>query len=144
NVFRRLHGVGPVILSDVMNEEAQKWALHISKLGGAARDPKISYGSNMCIQSGRRASLAKDCVFDWYDGVVNYDWHTHELSTKFMQFVQLVWRDSLYVGVGGVKGTQGRFYVVVYFDPPGNVKTTMKENVLGYTGDNKGTRNRVC
>ncbi|XP_048578870.1 uncharacterized protein LOC5502029 [Nematostella vectensis] len=133
NVFRRLHGVGPVILSDVMNEEAQKWALHISKLGGAARDPKTSYGSNMCIQSGRRASLAKDCVFDWYDGVVNYDWHTHELSTKFMQFVQLVWRDSLYVGVGGVKGTQSRFYVVVYFDPPGNVKTTMKENVLGYT-----------
>ena len=56
------------------------------------------------------------------------------MSVKSLQFTQLVWEDSVRVGVGMARGLRGRFYVVVYFDPPGNKAPKIKQNVRPYTG----------
>lgn len=135
NVFRRLHGVGPVILSDEISSEAQKWALKISTLGTAQKDASSKYGNTICLSRNGKKSLAKSCVLEWYEGAKYYDWHQRSLSTKSMEFVQMIWKSSLYVGVGLVRGQNGRYFVVVYYDIPGNKKDEMNGNVLGYTGE---------
>ena len=133
-MFRRLHGVAPVIISDEISLEAQKWALHISSLGTPTIDPNSPYGNTICLRRGSRESLAKGCVTEWYETVMYYDWHQQSISTKSMDFVQMIWKSSLYVGIGIVRGQKGRYFVVVYYDEPGNKKDEMKDNVFGYTG----------
>lgn len=134
NVFRRLHGSPPVIISDTISSYAQKWALKISTLGTAKIDPNSPYGNTICLNRGARNKLAQECTTTWYETVKYYDWHRQSLSTKSMNFVQMIWKSSLYVGVGLVQGLKGRFFVVVYYDIPGNKKDEMQENVPGYTG----------
>ena len=134
NVFRRIHGVGPVILSDDITSKAQKWALYISSLGTGKTDATSPYGKTICLRYRKRKNLAKECVYDWYNTVKDYDWQDNTISTKSMNFVQMIWMSSLRVGVGVVRGGRGRFYVVVYYDEPGNKPNEMKDNVPGFTG----------
>ncbi|XP_031552265.1 uncharacterized protein LOC116289461 [Actinia tenebrosa] len=133
NVFRRIHGVGPVILSDDITNEAQKWALYISSLGTGKTDTNSPYGRTICLRHGKRETIAKECVDEWYNTVKDYDWQDNSISTKSMNFVQMIWKSSLRVGVGVVRGGRGRFYVVVYYDEPGNKADQMEDNVPGFT-----------
>lgn len=134
NVFRRIHGVGPVILSDDITPKAQKWALYISSLGTGKTDPNSPYGRTISLRYGKQETIAKECVYEWYDTVKDYDWQDNTVSTKSMNFVQMIWKSSLRVGVGVVRGGRGRYYVVVYYDEPGNKVGEMEDNVPGYTG----------
>lgn len=133
-MFRRLHGSPPVILSEEITSSAKDWALKISKLGTDKIDPNSPYGITIYLGRGSRNNLAKDCVTEWYETVRYYDWHRRSISIKSKDFVQMIWKSSLYVGVAIVQGLKGRYFVVVYYDVPGNDKDTMDENVPGYTG----------
>ena len=139
NTFRRLHGTGPVILSEQITTQAQLWAKKISSEGVSKLDPNTKFGVNLYTGSGSREELAHSCVVTWYESVRNYDWASPKVSVNSMHFTQLVWQTSFNVGVGVARGLRGRFYVVAYFDPPGNKGRKLKENILPYTGTLRAT-----
>lgn len=46
---------------------------------------------------------------------------------------QLLWKETSRMGVGVMKGSDDRFYVVAFFDPKGNVQSKFKENLPNIT-----------
>ena len=80
-------------------------------------------------------SLGDDPVNSWYGEIkdFNSNWYNDEPPrgsfNKTGHFTQVIWKSSQYVGVGLVTIGNSCF-VVANYDPPGNIISQYKQNVL--------------
>lgn len=68
-------------------------------------------------------------VEHWYSENVNHVYGKEPSTLKTGHFTQVVWRDSLTLGVGMAKNRTGQIFVVANYDPPGNFIGSFTENV---------------
>ena len=75
------------------------------------------------------------CVRTWYNEVVDYDFNNPGYSPSTGHFSQVIWKNSIYLGIGigvGKHNDLNAFYCVGQYEPPGNVNTAanFRSNVL--------------
>ena len=62
----------------------------------------------------------KDAVDAWYDEIKQHTFGVEPKTTGTGHFTQVVWKDSLNLGVGMCKNSKNQVFVVCNYDPPGN------------------------
>ena len=69
----------------------------------------------------------------WYSEVENYDWANPKYQSGTGHFTQVVWKDSIKLGIGKATGKIDKLFctwVVGRYSPAGNVMGKFQENVL--------------
>ncbi|XP_025204884.1 Golgi-associated plant pathogenesis-related protein 1-like [Melanaphis sacchari] len=137
NFYRKKHNVPPLRINSKLNEISQNWADELAKTDIASHRPNNAYGENIYyIQSTDKVTeLGVKAVNSWYNEIKFFDFQGSEddmaASKKAFHFTQVVWKDSEELGVGVSKSLgSGTLYVVCNYDPPGNVRSEFKEQVL--------------
>ncbi|MHC5905572.1 CAP family protein [Streptomyces sp. S6] len=135
NYHRAHHGVPALTLDPTISAWAQEWADQIARTGQFEHRPHNKYGENLHYtwRSDGTAPTATDVVDGWYNQVRAYTYYGGEPDMATFKnwglFSQLVWKSSARIGVGMAR-TNGKTYVVVDYDPYGNVAGRYAENVL--------------
>ena len=135
NRYRRLHGTGPLMFSDAITAEAQRWATTNAALGREKTDPKSKYGATTCSEMVSEDKIAETCAVNWYSSVMGYDWATPKAEHGSINFARILWVESQYAGVGISRGPRGKFYVVVYFDKSDIKDVKLNANVRPAIGE---------
>lgn len=65
----------------------------------------------------------------WYGERVNHDFTVNKLQRNSENFSQMVWKDSLEVGYGRAKSSNGFTYGVALYGPEGNMDGKFIANV---------------
>ena len=133
NVFRHLHAVGPLLVDDVIQKNAQNAATIFMKAKSKDSVPIYRYSANFCTYSGSEANLDRTCVISWYVSMKYYIWCYPRAEGQALPFVNMIWKASTKAGVGIAKGNDGTFYVVVY------IALQDGNNVAGNVPPVKGT-----
>ncbi|XP_012282622.1 Golgi-associated plant pathogenesis-related protein 1 [Orussus abietinus] len=127
NKYRALHGSPDLKIEEELNKFAQEWAESLAKQDKAEHRDQDQYGENIYAMSNTdpewKGVHAEDAVKSWYDEVALYKFGEDEPKdlTEVGHFTQVVWKETLKVGVGLATSTGGTVYVVCNYDPPGNV-----------------------
>ena len=66
----------------------------------------------------------------WYDEIKHYSFLKPGFTTQTAHFTQMVWADTLEMGVGMALASDGTSYYVARYNPPGNRLGYFEENVL--------------
>ncbi|XP_047197361.1 Golgi-associated plant pathogenesis-related protein 1-like [Hippoglossus stenolepis] len=94
--------------------------------------PKKHSGSaeNIYKKIGSTAVTGKEVVDFWYSEIKDYNWSSPGSDWKTVgHFTQVVWKDTIKLGVG-VASVGTNVYVVAQYSPPGNMKGNYEKNVL--------------
>ena len=67
----------------------------------------------------------------WYDEIKDYDFKKPGFSSATGHFTQVVWVDSVELGVGKATAPNGMQFVVARYYPPGNILGRFPDNVKG-------------
>ena len=73
--------------------------------------------------SGQRA------VDMWYEEIKDYSFRNPGFSSGTGHFTQVIWIDSVEMGVAKATNAKGTQFVVARYNPPGNVLGSFPENV---------------
>ncbi len=65
----------------------------------------------------------------WYDEIKDYDFKKPGFSSNTGHFTQVVWVDSVELGVGKATAANGMQFVVARYFPPGNILGRFPDNV---------------
>eukprot|EP00795_Rhopilema_esculentum_P011902 gene11902-2464_t len=137
NEFRAEHHSPPLIWSDDLASEAQKMAEHLADLKSLeiSNDlEKKGYGENVAKVWANFKTAGEAATNMWYHQSENYHFDDPHLDQNTGQFAQLIWKDSKELGMGVAKSIDDinnkYVYVVALYRPPGNIETTLRENVL--------------
>lgn len=71
----------------------------MAKQRALAHRPNNEYGENVYYAMNFDPS-AEQCVKSWYDEIKNYNYSKPGFSSKTGHFTQVVWKDSIELGVG--------------------------------------------
>ncbi|XP_077570601.1 Golgi-associated plant pathogenesis-related protein 1-like [Stigmatopora nigra] len=121
NTYRAQHNAPPMTLSRELNATAQKWADHLLALG-ALKHSDSKDGENIFHKwsSAPVKLTGKEAVDSWYSEVKQYNWKSPGYQSKTGHFTQVVWKESMQLGVG--LATDGNTVVVVgQYRPAGNI-----------------------
>ena len=66
----------------------------------------------------------------WYDEVKDYNYVRPGFSMGTGHFTQVVWKSSTEVGFGVARASNGSYYAVGNYYPPGNMYGQFPQNVL--------------
>ena len=66
----------------------------------------------------------------WYDEIKDYNWKIPGFSVKTGHFTQVVWKNSLEIGIGVGLGENNSVVVCANYFPAGNMMGAFEENVL--------------
>lgn len=66
----------------------------------------------------------------WYEEMGQFDFSRPDFAPHTGHFTQMVWRKSHDLGVGVARASNGNYFVVANYDPPGNVINHYRTNVL--------------
>jgi len=67
----------------------------------------------------------------WYDEGDTYDYTLEKPNPSTGEFTAIIWKDTKKIGVGvATRKDNGKIYIVIQFDPPGNVPGKYVQNVL--------------
>ncbi|CAG9537349.1 unnamed protein product [Cercopithifilaria johnstoni] len=153
NDYRSKHGVGLLTASSELERIAEVWAQHLaSKADCLIHDPSKRFGENLFYYATDllpdEETMALMTVQSFYLEAYGYNYKTHHHLDyhRTGHFTQLVWKSTTQMGVGvAMRHFNGRrankcqpdfpstlIYVVVKYDPPGNVldKKNYDDNVL--------------
>ncbi|XP_037046709.1 Golgi-associated plant pathogenesis-related protein 1-like [Bradysia coprophila] len=128
NDYRRRHGVGPLKLSPTLSDFAQNWANTIANKRQLQHSSERKYGENIYWSSGKTIN-GKDPVDSWYSEIKQYNYKNATFSSGTGHFTQVVWKNSLELGVG-VARVGNEVYVVASYYPPGNFGGEFSKNVF--------------
>ncbi|OTF74436.1 hypothetical protein BLA29_003488 [Euroglyphus maynei] len=136
NELRAKHQAPPLALFRDLNKFAQEWANHLAKLNQCIHRDQTKYGENIYYkyQYSKITLNGYEPVQSWYDEIEDYypffgKDPPKSIFNKVGHFTNLVWKETKRMGVGYAKGTN-TVYVVANYDPPGNLFTAFKDNVL--------------
>lgn len=125
NKYRARHGVEDLVLDFELCARAQEYSdtLASTDTFEHSGDPHLgenlywSWSSDPAWRCG-----GEEPVTSWYDECRGYRYEVEPRETDTGHFTQLVWSSSRHLGVGVSQSAKtGRFYVVMKYDPPGNV-----------------------
>ncbi|XP_065357746.1 uncharacterized protein LOC135951926 [Calliphora vicina] len=127
NKYRAIHGSPAMKLNRKLCNLAQDWSNHLAKKRSMSHRPQNEYGENIYYALNMEPT-AEHCVKSWYDEIKNYNFSKPGFSSKTGHFTQVVWRDSIEVGVGITK-LNNMTFVVCNYSPAGNVMNQYKDQV---------------
>ncbi|XP_074613617.1 chymotrypsinogen B-like isoform X2 [Acropora palmata] len=136
NMLRRQHGAQPLIWSEALAEDAQKWAEYL------AINDKIQHDTDTLAEKDEGENIAwfvppqpkcqagwkPDCVMcrevvqNWYDEAKNYDYQhgtAKHPGLPITHFAQVVWNGSMEIGVGSAISKTFGFIFVARYSPKG-------------------------
>lgn len=135
NIYRDLHGVPPLKLSNPLCALAQSWTNHL------AHHNTFYHRNLKDIGESLFSRWSIDADFDisgeqlskyWYEESKQYNFN-QEPSTLHVNaghFSQMVWRSSIEIGIGKAKTRCGKMFVVVNYKPAGNVIGEFQNNIF--------------
>jgi len=137
NYYRNKHGVPNVAsFSADINDFAQQWADYLASTdqfyhsGGP-------FGENLYKVWGGTADrnvIIANAIKMWYDEIQYYDWNNPGFSMEAGHFTQVVWKNSIEIGVGLATYPDPtytrRSVVSINYRPPGNYLGQFEQNVL--------------
>jgi hypothetical protein len=131
NALRAVHMAPPVTWNTTLAAAALTWATTIA-VADRMMHSSFSYGENIAqLQaSGNYPDSASGpidtAITLWYAEAAAYAPGEHHA----LHFTQLIWIATRRVGAAAVASASGRGYVVMMFDPPGNVIGAFDTNVV--------------
>jgi glioma pathogenesis-related protein 2 len=132
NLYRAKHGAPPLVLSAQLNDMAQHYAEQLARTNRLVHSGNKSYGENLYAfgSSGQARPRAEAVVDRWYSEIKDYNFNKPGFHTGTGHFTQLVWKSSQELGIGIAQATNGTWYVVGNYSPPGNIAGQFATNVL--------------
>ena len=131
NMYRQLHDTPPVSVSNDISESAQSWADLLAS-SGDFRHSVSKYGENLAMlyDDGKSDEEAFNRSVDlWYNEIDLYNYDNPGFSMETGHFTQLIWKQTTLIG-GGISRNNNYIYIVVQYDPLGNVGGLYLQNVL--------------
>ena len=129
NAMRAKHCAPPLAWSPKLAAYAQNWANAMRDRGCKFEHSRGNkFGENLA--GGTSGTLDGRAVTAmWYDEVKIYSFKNGGFSMETGHFTQLVWRATTQVGCA-TSSCNGMDLWVCEYDPPGNVETMYRSNVL--------------
>lgn len=114
--------------------EAQAWAEKLAKtrsLQHASASERKGYGENIASFSRRFETAGEEATNMWYSEVKDYRFDKPGFGGNTGHFTQVVWKDSVELGMGRAQTADGRLtFVVARYSPAGNMMNRFQENVF--------------
>ena len=135
NDLRSKHGVGPLKLSEDLNQIAQKYAEYLATIDSMEHSNNIYkneyLGENLFCCSGNEIQ-GESMTMSWYNEISKYHFNNPGFASETGHFTQIVWKDSKEVGFGFAISQKGIYYGVANYFPAGNINTKedFSNNVL--------------
>lgn len=138
NYYREAHASLPVRFDSRLSNLMQIWTDRLAATGGFHHS-KYPFGENLamipfvrgCHTLQNATTYVEYAVAAWYNEELVYNYTTPTYSEKTGHFTQLVWKRTSNIGLGvSVNLTTCRMIVGMAFDPPGNYKSLMAQNVF--------------
>jgi uncharacterized protein YkwD len=132
NVYRAKHGVLPLVLSAQLNEVAQHHAEQLARTNQLVHSEQEQYGENLYASSASNSTPPRpeEVVDAWYNEIQHYDFNQPGFRPETSHFTQVVWKASQELGIGMAQASDGTWYVVANYRPPGNILNQFATNVL--------------
>jgi uncharacterized protein YkwD len=132
NVYRAKHGSPPLVLSPQLNAVAQRHAEQLARTNQLAHSEQEHYGENLyASHTSNSIPPRPEAVVDsWYNEIRHYDFNQPEFRPDTGHFTQVVWKGSHELGMGIAQASDGTWYVVGNYRPPGNIANQYATNVL--------------
>ncbi|XP_072745189.1 uncharacterized protein [Anoplolepis gracilipes] len=133
NFYRSRHGAPPLRLSKQLCKTSQDWANILAARGRLEHRANIDYGENLyCMWSSNPKTIVggEEPVNEWYAEETQHQYGKEPTTLKTGHFTQVIWRDSIELGVGMARNRNGEVYVVCNYNPAGNFLGSFTENVL--------------
>ncbi|KAK0396614.1 hypothetical protein QR680_001787 [Steinernema hermaphroditum] len=142
NRYRSLHGAGPLDYDLSIERSAQQWADQLANQEACLKhDPMRRYGENLFFFGGSvipsAEATAESVAKSFYIEGNGYNYHDFRPRDihRVGHFTQMIWKSTKNLGIGvairkstGLRGSaclprkgMHLIYVVVKYDPPGNV-----------------------
>ncbi|XP_044188103.1 Golgi-associated plant pathogenesis-related protein 1-like [Thunnus albacares] len=136
NTYRARHGAQPLTYNSELNAAAQKWADHLLQTNSSEHSKSGENIFNMSSSEPLKLT-GKEAVESWYNEIKDYNWGRPGFSGSTGHFTQVVWKESIELGVG--LATDGNnVFVVGQYRPPGNMLECFEKNVLPQAGREAG------
>jgi len=125
NMYRARHGVAELELCPALCVLAQQYADRLARTDTFQHSGDPDLGENLYWSWS--SDPAWECgggeaVVSWYEESPGYCYDREPRDCQAGHFTQLVWSQSSRLGAGVKKSEKtGKFYVVMKYDPPGNV-----------------------
>lgn len=123
NEYRKKHGTPPLTLSPKLCIISQNWADHLFKNQLFEHSTIQEYGENIFNYTSTRTDRVlkgNEPVDSWYDEIKMYHFGQEpKPNSGTGHFTQVIWRDSMELGVGYAHKAN-KFVVVCHYNPPGN------------------------
>lgn len=161
NIYRKRHGVPPLVLNDKINRYSQWWAEKMAATRKFEHSPskkRPNYGENIYYSGSTDFKPGNvkggTSITAFYDEIKDYDYiqpgQRKKNGGQIGHFTQVVWRNSEELGVGMAttkNGKMGYVYICCNYSPPGNwigdfernvplPITDLEETVPNSSGDN--------
>ena len=142
NYYRKYHQSGPMVLTKVLNDYAQKYAETLAAKNtmqhSSDKDRKKLYGDwtgeNLYYfwTSASGVTLNGAAAVDsWYDEIKDYDFKKGKSKGGVVgHFTQLVWKGSTQLGIGVARSSQNSVFVVANYHFGGNFNNDYLNNVF--------------
>ena len=128
NKVRAQHCAPALAWSPKLAQVAQQWANTLKSQGCKFGHSGGQYGENLA--AGSTGSLDGKAVTDmWYDEIKQYTFPNGGFSMQTGHFTQVVWRETTQMGCATTT-CRGMDTWVCEYDPPGNVDSMYRQNVL--------------
>ncbi|VVC38433.1 Hypothetical protein CINCED_3A010766 [Cinara cedri] len=128
NKYRLKHGVGALVLSNKLSNNAMKWAKKMLQENKMYHQSNSLFGENLYTATGMQVT-AEMPFFAWYNEGKNYDYSKEPSNLSAGHFTQCVWKNTKSMGIAIVKNKSKTFVAAEYY-PPGNVIGQFRSNVL--------------
>jgi pathogenesis-related protein 1 len=128
NRVRAQHCAPALTWSPKLTEFAQQWAKKLKAEGCKFGHSGGRYGENLA--AGTSGTLDGKSVTEmWYDEIKQYSFKTGGFSMQTGHFTQVVWKATTQLGCA-MTSCRGMDIWVCEYDPPGNVQSEYRQNVL--------------
>ncbi|UJR12225.1 hypothetical protein I4U23_016402 [Adineta vaga] len=125
NYYRQqIHCTRPMALNASLNTMAQKYAEHLAYYETFSHSGEPGVGENLWMKSSSAGISSLDGAeptADWYSEIEDYDYSAPGFSSGTGHFTQVVWSDSIQMGIGVALSDDGQsVYSVANYYPQGN------------------------
>ncbi|CAF1296598.1 unnamed protein product [Adineta ricciae] len=134
NYYRQqIHCTQPMSLDASLNTMAQNYAEYLAYYETFQHSGEDGVGENLYMESysaGITYVNGSKPTADWYSEIEDYDYSNPGSSSGTGHFTQVVWTDSVQMGIGIALSSDGQSaYVVANYYPPGNFQGEYGEQV---------------